>query len=926
VGNLTITGTNIWQAGTTYAWQIADFGGTAGTGWDLLTVNGVLSNTSIASGSYTINIAGAVGGSATNFSSSANYSMVIASASGMVTNWDVSAYTLNTAGFGNFFDGVFTLSLTNNGQDLVLNYKGEENFTWKDVTGDFSNPANWVAGVVPPTNQANVAVYFGGSAGAYIATNDLNGLLLKLMVLTNQNMSVTQTIMGNPLNFANALAEVRQEGSSSVLILSDVIISNSTTFAGSGTGTLTIGGDVTGTANKTIVKAGNWTLVLSGVNTGYLGSVTNNAGTITLASATALTGANRVHLGSNGILHAASDVTIGALTGTGTAIISNNVELAVNVNISGAAFSGSLAGEVDSTLVKTGVQNWVLSGNNTNFLGNTIVKQGTLTLANSNAVGSGSITVGDIAGATLALTNNITFTNAITVAGIGGTLSSVATGDSYITGSVALSNSANFAAISGGTLTFTGVISGNSGFTKINAGTVVLSNNNTYAGQTFVNAGTLVVSATGSLPTNNNVNVASTGTLDLRSATPTLGGLAGAGTVLLQPSATLTNGVANTTTTFSGIITGSGANLIKAGTGTFTVNGASTYTGETKVEGGTLVIAGMVPLTGTSPIGTGTGTGAGTVKVGDPTGAIAAQLLMSGGNTFSRNVEVVAGSGGLAGVGGTGAGTNVYSSGVTLNTNAFLVAGTGGRTRFDGVITGSGGVTTRGGGVIELTQNNTYTGGTIVSNATLVANNTSGWATGDGLTRVVNSGVLAGSGFISNSVIEAGGRVSPGSAITASTLTLDTTEWQEDGRYEWTLLDGSLQTDLGAGINWDFISASNLTLTATASNPFVIDINNIWTNAINFSITSSVTNTFLIASTTNGVFDASVFSVSYLTATNGWGWAVTTSLDGNNLYLNYGFGLGSLLVPEPHVVGLLMVGGIITAAFRKRLRKKNQRR
>jgi autotransporter-associated beta strand protein len=84
----------------------------------------------------------------------------------------------------------------------------------------------------------------------------------------------------------------------------------------------------------------------------------------------------------------------------------------------------------------------------------------------------------------------------------------------------------------------------------------------------------------------------------------TIGGLAGSGSLLLADTILFTGGAGystglpvaltvgynNSSTTYSGVMSGPGS-LIKVGTGTLTLSGANTYTGDTTVAAGTLELA-----------------------------------------------------------------------------------------------------------------------------------------------------------------------------------------------------------------------------------------------------------------------------------------------------------------------------------------------
>ena len=131
----------------------------------------------------------------------------------------------------------------------------------------------------------------------------------------------------------------------------------------------------------------------------------------------------------------------------------------------------------------------------------------------------------------------------------------------------------------GNNATLSGAISGPGGLSKIGAGTLTLSGQSTYTGATGVNAGTLQAGAVNAFSPFSAFTVASGATLNLASFNQTIGSLAGAGGVTLG-SATLTTGNDNTSTTFSGVISGAGG-LTKIGNGILMLTGANTFTGGT---------------------------------------------------------------------------------------------------------------------------------------------------------------------------------------------------------------------------------------------------------------------------------------------------------------------------------------------------------
>ncbi len=228
-------------------------------------------------------------------------------------------------------------------------------------------------------------------------------------------------------------------------------------------------------------------------------------------------------------------------------------------------------------------------------------------------------------------------------------------GGSGLNGTLTVGNGTNF--------TFDGAISdypgGDGSLVKIGSGSMILTNGgHTYSGATTISDGTLRLLVGGALPDSSAVTVNTGGTLDLNDLNDTVGSLAGGGNVILG-SATLTSGGNNGSTTYSGVISGSGG-LIKTGAGTLTLAGNNSYSGLTNVQAGRLNVngahAGNVTVTGGGAALGGAGTINGTVSVatagflspGNSPGILnAGDTTLAPGSTFE--VEI---TGNTPGVGG----------------------------------------------------------------------------------------------------------------------------------------------------------------------------------------------------------------------------------------------------------------------------------
>jgi autotransporter-associated beta strand protein len=145
----------------------------------------------------------------------------------------------------------------------------------------------------------------------------------------------------------------------------------------------------------------------------------------------------------------------------------------------------------------------------------------------------------------------------------------------------------------GFTTTYDGNITGSGALTKTGAGTLDLGgNNDAHAGALNINGGVLNASFNNAIGDTSAVTVAG-GALFQVGTSETIGSLAGAGNTVLFFGGTLTTGGNNSSTSYTGIVSGSGS-LTKTGTGTFSMAGAQTYSGLTTVSQGTLILNGSL--------------------------------------------------------------------------------------------------------------------------------------------------------------------------------------------------------------------------------------------------------------------------------------------------------------------------------------------
>jgi autotransporter-associated beta strand protein len=206
------------------------------------------------------------------------------------------------------------------------------------------------------------------------------------------------------------------------------------------------------------------------------------------------------------------------------------------------------------------------------------------------------------------------------------------------------------------------------------------------------------------------------------------------------------------------------------GTGQFTINGA-----ENSTNGPGFLIINSAADNATLVANAGLDGGSGGVISfsGDSTGdTTRVEVFGNGtGDLTNGNLDI---SGHTAP--GLAVGSIEGSGAVFLGANKLTVGSNDLSTAFSGKIQGSGGSLTKTGtGQLTLSAASTYTGGTTVSEGTLLVTNRGGSATGTG-TVTVNAGTLAGTGRISGAVTigtaTSAAILAPGNGARPRTLTI----------------------------------------------------------------------------------------------------------------------------------------------------------
>jgi len=512
------------------------------------------------------------------------------------------------------------------------------------------------------TRAINLA---GTTGGGYLYANQAGTSPTALVIngpITASGSGAKTFVLGGSSTLDNTIAtSIPTSGSSTVMSLQKTgagtwVLSGTNAYTGATTvsgGVLKLqagAGDIVQNASAIVFDRDAFTNTAAGTLS-YLGA--NNAtSTETVGALTPTAGAARIIASGSGTGSATlTFASLGTRTAGATVDFATTPSGTIAFTSGPAGTSGILGG-----WATFGGVDWVNSGATASrFTGYTALDASSNSTSTNFSLSSGSVALPGAAGVNSLKLAGSSGTTSLSLGGLltnttGGVVFDNSLGSAQITGSQLGAAASEVIIHTGGSggasnvLTVGSLIgSGASSLTKSGSGTLLLTANNAYTGNTTINEGTVRLSgasaALGAITTATNVTtLRQGGTLDINAAgsssTVTIGMLNGAGLVTNSGAGSSTAGTLSignsTTTTGTGYFTGimqDGAGRLgvtKAGATSSIqfLTGANTYTGPTTISSGTLAVTSLANIGQASGIGRGDNTS-------DDTNA--ASLVFNGG-------------------------------------------------------------------------------------------------------------------------------------------------------------------------------------------------------------------------------------------------------------------------------------------------------
>ena len=778
-------GDMVWNGGGTYAWELGNAIGTAGTAWDLISSSGSLTINADSSTPFTI------AASTTNASgfdpSTKHYSWKIAEFSSIL-NFSAEKFNISPTGFDSIPD-IGYYSISSNGNALSLNYATMA--TWNAGTGNWTTSGNWEADFAPING---VKVEYAGPNGSGGTSDNNSGLANILGLEFTSGANASYTIAGG--NLTIGADGIVNNSTSTQTVAINLTLGADQTFAAN-TANLVVSGDITG--DNSLTKAGNETLTFAGANT-YTGETNIDAGTLAIASGGSLSGTSKIFVGNStssnnlSILGAVStaDLTLSHQVGSdnntvtvggGTSPASLTVANLLNVGFGGTGNTLDIFGNGTVTAGSTEIGGYG-ANNSLNLTGGVLNSIGYLVVgyfADGNALNitaGGNATVGSITAGLDAASAN----NTILVSGTGSALHTaglIYLGENGTSNSLVIENggkvvSQNADAVIG----FNAGSNGNA--LSINGTGSQFTNNGTlYVGKGG-SENTLAIDNGGSLTTrnarighdatssNNTATISGTGSTWTNTGTLRVGSAGSGNTLAVTSGANVTVGgntfIGHGAAFANNLLSVEGAgSTFKGGNLTVGLDGSSSNL--TVSNGGNVSLAGALAIgyNAASPNNTATVSGAGSV--------LSAQNIQIGGGADNKLIVADSGLVSTANItlAGTDATLQIGEGGAAGNlslTGSILTSGTVRRTvvfnhtdsayQFASAMNGDLSVSQIGNGTTILTANNTYSSITTVNNGTLAiatggsingsSNIFVGLLSGDNGTLNINGGSVSNAG------------------------------------------------------------------------------------------------------------------------------------------------------------------------------------